>query len=218
MRIYLRFGLLFTIIPLILLIAGIAPIANTFSKVNNAAVVNGTIVSHYERDGSSGKMYASIIEFVNLSGIIQKDTGGAYSSPEPDNIGKTVKLFIDKDGTVTPDTFSNIWLFPIFLTFFPTLLLICGIVFMRLYFKLRSMYVFLYRNGIRVKSKDYKIERKRSFTVNGRKPYIIQASFSVNGNSFIAKSDFFFDPVRIRKGEVEILFDQNDPNRNIVLL
>jgi hypothetical protein len=218
MKIYLSLGLIFLLFPLIFLVIGISFGVNTYNRIHAAQVVEGTIVSHNEKRDSNGTQYASIVEFKNLNGTVQKDTEQVYSSPEPENIGKKVNVYIRNDGKATIGTFSNLWFLPIIFSSISLPFLVIGIVFLTVYFKIKSKIEYLRNFGRKIESAVYTIEQNRMISINKRNPYYVSSTFAVDGKEYTAKSDMTLKPITVSKHTVEILYDPNNPQKNILVL
>ena len=218
MKIHLSLGLFFTLFPLVFLIIGLSLGVATYNRINNATIVEGTIISHREKHDSDGFQYASIVEFKNLDGVIQKDTESVYSFPEPENIGKKVTVFINNKNQVTIGTFSNVWLLPIIFSAISIPFMIIGAIFIGIYLKTTSKIAYLRDYGRKIESTNYKIEQNRMIRINYKNPYYISSTFVVDGKEYKVKSEISLKPITSKNNSVEILYDPNDPDKNIILL
>lgn len=190
MKTYLFLGILFSTFPLFFLIIGISLGVNTFNRIKSANIVEGTIISHKEKsDLDDGYQYASIIEFRNLDGVVQKDTESVYSSPEPDNIGKKVKVYINDNNEVTIGTFSNLWFLPIIFSSISLPFFVVGAIFISIYLKIKFKIEYLRDYGRKIESTNYKIDQNRMIRINRRNPYFISSTFTIDGKEYKAKSD-----------------------------
>ena len=223
-------GVIFSLVGIGLLVAGVAVSVTTVRFMVTAERVDGTVVDMVERTtthstgrgSSTDTAWHPMVEF-SVDGKPYSFQGSVGSSPPAYEVGDTVEVAYDPSDPhdARLASFWSAYFLPLILGGIGIVFTPIGVVLLVKAWRIRALRAWLRRNGREVWAEIAHIGPEFRIRVNGRHPYVVRATWrdASTGRTHTATSDYLrHDPGPRLQGQthVRVLFDPANPDRNVL--
>lgn len=226
MSIRLRIGSIFSIIATPIVLGAFFCGYKSLVFEMKAQMIETTVVENIQHQcETSGKRPRSYICYqakvkyewndLNYEVALNEKTSSSY------RVGEKLSLKIDPSNPGEANTDAGLWIFPVILGIFGAVFGSVGLFMLKSHFSQKKLEEELLTSGSIVRAKVIDFQKNRNIRVNGRHPMKISAEFTdpTTGAVIIAQNDEVWElPELPQDNQVEVRFDRNDPNRNMIIL